>query len=104
MNHALLDFIKAWSSHQSAERILEEGPALPNEQDAIAFLQTLPPEEQERIASILNEAVTAFKHYGLELKALQADIKEQLNQNTKVSQACLSYVRTPQKPVINNNE
>ena len=97
MNHALLDFIKAWSSHQSAERILEDGPALPDSETAEIFLKTLPAEERTKIEATLSEALAALETYMVYLKTEQADIKQQLDQTDKVSKACLSYARTPQK-------
>ena len=98
MSHALLDFIKAWTTHHNAARILEEGPPLPDVQDAQEYLNTLSSDERHRIETKLTEALHALETYLTGLKSEADDIKRQLNQTNKMSKACLTYTRTPTKP------
>lgn len=95
MSHALLEFIKAWTSHQDAARILEEGPALPDASDAQAYLASLSPEERVSVEQNLSEAMHALEVYLTGLKSETSDIKRQLNHTNQVAKACLTYARTP---------
>lgn len=98
MSHALLDFIKAWTSHHSAERILEDGPALPDVHDATTYLNSLSPEDRAHIETELEKALRALDTHLTGLKSEAEDIKRQLNQTNQMSKACLTYSRTPTKP------
>ncbi len=98
MTHALLDFIKAWTSHHNAERILEEGPALPDAADAQEYLNSLSSEDRARIEQDLQEALQALDTHLTALKSEATEIKRQLNQTNQISKACLTYARTPTRP------
>jgi chaperonin cofactor prefoldin len=98
MSHALLDFIKAWTSHHNAERILEEGPTLPDAADAQVYLDSLSPEDRARIEQDLQKAVQALEVHLTGLKSEASDIKRQLNQTNQITKACLTYARTPTRP------
>lgn len=97
MSQALLDFIKAWSSTKDAAQLLDLNISLPDANEASAFLNTLDEGERINIEESLAEALIVLEHHLIKLKLDQADIKQQLDQADKVSKACLTYARTPQK-------
>lgn len=97
MNQALTDFIKAWAKEKDAAKLLELDLPLPAETEVKAYLESLTVAEQEHIQHSLTEALTALENHLVTLKLQQADIREQLDNADKISKACLSYTRTPQK-------
>ena len=97
MSHALINFLKAWAETRDAARIVSEGPTLPELAEAETYLNTLTPEMRKNIEAELEEALVALEDYLVVLKTEKNEVEAQLNNAEKVTKACLSYARTPQK-------
>jgi hypothetical protein len=97
MSQALKQFIEAWNSHHDAARLIEDSVELPNAEDALAYLDTLSSDERNNLETTLTEAMLALEKNLVVLKLEQGDVKRQLDQHKKLSEACQSYARNHQK-------
>ncbi len=97
MSQALKQFLEAWNSHRSAAKLIEDSIELPSPEEASDYLNSLTVSERQIAEQDLIDAMESLEKNLVILKLEQNDVKRQLDQTKKISEACQSYARTPQK-------
>ena len=86
-------FIKEWKNSPSISSFLDKGLEFPNPQEVHAYLDTLPPTQQEKLRGELTEIVEILEKFSREVSASMEETSSQINKTKAAKQASIAYTK-----------